>query len=194
MKYPLAITDKLCIGVKARDASLTGIVPSFHGYAHNHACQLDWHPLYIDGTGLEDFEECERTFSRTNELACVTRLATPYHRHQEINQYLMFHDFDKYAMTGWKFLVVTNVLCLIFCVGDFIYQNYRQALEIISLYMVDLKLLEVRTKTTSSDYDRFICKEREYLRALKKERPELDRGAEYIMLLDKLAKATYVTI
>lgn len=60
--------------------------------------------------------------------------------------------------------------------------------------MMDLKLLEVTTKTTSSDYDRFICEEREYLRALKKERPELDRGAEYIMLLDKLAKATYVTI
>lgn len=126
MKYPLAVTDKLlstygshvaigydimcafhvtlscsCVGVKARDASLTGVVLSFHGYAHNRACQLDWHPLYIDGTGLEDFEECERTFSRTNELACVTRLATPYHWHQEINQYLMFHDFDKYATTGW---------------------------------------------------------------------------------------------
>ena len=59
---------------------------------------------------------------------------------------------------------------------------------------MDLKLLEVTTKTTSSDYDRFICEEHEYLRALKKERPELDRGTEYIMLLDKLAKAMYVTI
>ena len=88
MKYLLAITNQLltnygshialgydimcafhvtlgCSSItkKACDASLTGIVLSFHGYAHNQACQLDWHPLHVDGTGLEDFEECERTFS-----------------------------------------------------------------------------------------------------------------------------------
>ena len=132
MKYPLAITNRLLtnygtrialgydimcafhvtlgrsdIAQKACDLSLTGVVPSFHGYAHNRACQLDWRPLHVEGTGLEDFEECERTFSRTNELAPVTRLATPYHRHQEINNFLMFHDFDKYVATGWYLLLLT---------------------------------------------------------------------------------------
>ena len=88
MKYPLAITnwpltnygsrialgyDIMCafhvmlgcsgIAEKAHKASLTGIVLSFHGYVHNRACQLEWHPLHVEGTGLEDFEECERTFS-----------------------------------------------------------------------------------------------------------------------------------
>ncbi|KAF7330598.1 hypothetical protein MSAN_02460000 [Mycena sanguinolenta] len=38
---------------------LRGIVPAFHGHAHNRACQLGWHPLYVDSVGLEDFEECE---------------------------------------------------------------------------------------------------------------------------------------
>ena len=28
--------------------------------------------MYVEGVGLEDFEECERTFSRSNELASVT--------------------------------------------------------------------------------------------------------------------------
>lgn len=125
MKYPLAVTDHLIntfgsdialgydimcafnvtldrssIGVKARDAGLVGVVPSFHGYAHNRGCQLDWHPLYTDGVGLEDFEECERTFSKSNELAMVTRFSTPYHRHQEINEFLFHHDLDKYATSG----------------------------------------------------------------------------------------------
>ena len=97
-----------CSGIteKARKASLTGVVPSFHGYAHN---QVEWHPLHVEGTGLEDFEECERTFSRTNELAPVTQLAMPYHRHQEINDFLMFHDFDKYMATGW-YLLLLNLI------------------------------------------------------------------------------------
>ena len=82
---------------------------------------------------------------------------------------------------------------LISSVGNFIYQNYRQALEILSLCTNDLKLLESKIKTSPSDYETFICEEREYLAALKKERPEIDKGAEYIMLLDKLTKATYVT-
>jgi hypothetical protein len=125
MKYPLAITDRLIdtygshialgydimcafnvtlacssIGDKARDAGLFGVVPSFHGYAHNHGCQLDWHPLYNEGIGLEDFEECERTFSKSNELAVVTRFSTQYHRHQEINEFLFHHDLDKYMTSG----------------------------------------------------------------------------------------------
>ncbi len=125
MKYPLVITDHLIntygprialgydimcafnvtlarssIGVKARDAGLVGVVPSFHGYAHNCDCQLGWHPLYTDGVGLEDFEECERTFSKSNELATVTRFATPYHRHQEINEFIVHHNIDKHVNSG----------------------------------------------------------------------------------------------
>lgn len=57
---------------------------------------------------------------------------------------------------------------------------------------MELRLLETRLKTTSSDYEKYICEEREYLKSLKKERPEVNMAAEYLVLLKKLEKATYV--
>ena len=56
--------------------------------------------MYMDGIGLEDFEECERTFAKLNELAAVTRLASQYHRHQHIDEHFAFHDQDKHAASG----------------------------------------------------------------------------------------------
>jgi hypothetical protein len=56
--------------------------------------------MYTEGVGLEDFEECERTFGKSNELAAVTRLASPYHRVQHIDEHFIFHDQDKHAMSG----------------------------------------------------------------------------------------------
>ena len=132
MKYPLAIVDRLlqmygldiCLGydimcafIKTLSRSvlgpktvafrLHGVVPSFHGHAHNRGCQLHWHPMYTEGVGLEDFEECERTFGKSNELAAVTRLASPYHRVQHIDEHFMFHDQDKHAASGISFGCIT---------------------------------------------------------------------------------------
>jgi hypothetical protein len=60
---------------------------------------------------------------------------------------------------------------------------------------VELKVLETKLKTTSCDYEKYICDEREYLKSLKKEHgPELNTAAEYIILLEKLKKAQYVMI
>ena len=125
MKYPLAILNRLLdvygfdiggaydiacgfgkivqwssLGKKAAEFRYQGIVPAFHGHAHNRGCQVNWHPMYMEGTGLEDFEECERTFSKSNELAPCTRLATAFHRHQKIEQHFAFHDVDKHAESG----------------------------------------------------------------------------------------------
>ena len=125
MKYPLAVINRLlelygsdiglsydimCAFIKTLEKSSLGakmvglrlheVVPAFHGHAHNRACQVLWHPLYIQGAGLEDFEECERTFSKSNELAGVTRLATPFHRHQQMDEHFFFHDEDKHASSG----------------------------------------------------------------------------------------------
>ena len=79
---------------------LHGVIPTFHGHAHNRGCQVKWHPTYVEGVRLEDFEECERTFCCSNELASFTRLATPYHRHQHIDEHFHFHDLDKHASSG----------------------------------------------------------------------------------------------
>ncbi|KAJ7778074.1 hypothetical protein B0H14DRAFT_3095842 [Mycena olivaceomarginata] len=102
MKYPLAIVAKLferygsdpgigydimcaffktllrsSLGHKTVGLRMRGVVPAFHGHAHNRTCQISWHPMYVEGAGLEDFEECERTFCLSNQLASCTRLSTP---------------------------------------------------------------------------------------------------------------------
>jgi hypothetical protein len=127
MKYPLAIVrrlldefgsdiglgyDIMCaffktllrssLGARVVALRLRGVVPAFHGHAYNRECQLGWHPLYIQGVGLEDFEECERTFARSNNLASVTRLASAFHRKQQIDEHFDFHDQDKHANSGFK--------------------------------------------------------------------------------------------
>ena len=125
MKYPLAIVNRLfnqygadiglgydifcafiktllrsSLGAKTVALRLQGVVPAFHGHAHNRACQVQWHPMYMEGVGLEDFEECERTFYKSNELASITRLATPFHRQQQIDEHFFFHDLNKHAASG----------------------------------------------------------------------------------------------
>lgn len=125
MKYPLAVVnylldtygvdlglgyDIMCafwktlsrssLGAKVTGMHLRGVVPAFHGHAHNRICQLGWHPLFVDGVGLEDFEECERTFAKSNHLATCTRFATPFHRQQQIDEHFYFHDQDKHAASG----------------------------------------------------------------------------------------------
>ncbi|KAF8503855.1 hypothetical protein BU17DRAFT_19906, partial [Hysterangium stoloniferum] len=50
-----------------------------YGHAYCRLCQIDWHPSYIQGSGLEDFETCERVFSRSNALASSTRHASVFH-------------------------------------------------------------------------------------------------------------------
>ncbi|KAK1218119.1 hypothetical protein PQX77_019197 [Marasmius sp. AFHP31] len=76
---------------------LQGVVPSFHGHAHNRKCQLDWHPMYLEGVGLEDSEESERTFSGSNKLASTTCLSNEFHWLQALLEYFAFHDEDKHA-------------------------------------------------------------------------------------------------
>ncbi|KAG1801749.1 uncharacterized protein BJ212DRAFT_1286438 [Suillus subaureus] len=39
------------LGPCAISLNLQMMVGAFHGHAHNRHCQLDWHPMYIDGTG-----------------------------------------------------------------------------------------------------------------------------------------------
>ena len=47
------------LGPHAKDLNLQVVVNAFHGFAHNHICQLQNHPLYLTGFGIEDLETCE---------------------------------------------------------------------------------------------------------------------------------------
>ncbi|KAK7017068.1 hypothetical protein VNI00_018708 [Paramarasmius palmivorus] len=171
MKYPLAVIhalitklgEKLGVGYDImcaffttmkrsdklrdliKDKHLIGVVPAFHGHAHNRKCQVSWHPQYIEGVGIEDFEECERTFARSNNLASITRLSTPFHRRQEILEHFSFHSEDKFANAG-----------------KFILANYRQALKCINDDAQALEALFAKLHITAQDCEQFLKDEREH--------------------------------
>jgi len=56
--------------------------------------------MYIPGTGLEDFETCERVFSQSNALASGICHASTFHHYQAIEEYFGFWDEEKYFMLG----------------------------------------------------------------------------------------------
>ncbi|KAL6307888.1 hypothetical protein BKA93DRAFT_726427 [Sparassis latifolia] len=194
MKYPLAIIDKLIkvygfnikvgydivcafakmlarssLGPSAAKAGVSGVVPTFHGHGHNRGCQVHWHPLYMTSVGKEDFKGCERCFSESNTVAPGMRLASPFHHHQVIEQFFEFWDEQKHIESG-----------------NFIYNNYKQALTIIEQDLEILNVLSQELKTGPADYERFLKKEQEYLSGLKVEPPELVRKINYMKTLKHL--------
>ncbi|KAG1719913.1 hypothetical protein EDB19DRAFT_1898598 [Suillus lakei] len=85
------------LGPCAQSLALRMMVGAFHGHAHNRKCQLNWHPMFITGTGHTEGEGCEHIFSSSNELAWSTRHASAFHQHQSIEEHFTFWDADKYA-------------------------------------------------------------------------------------------------
>ncbi|KAI6036166.1 hypothetical protein BKA83DRAFT_4040727, partial [Pisolithus microcarpus] len=57
------------LGPTIHALNLRLMVGAFHGHAHNHKCQLDWHLLYVCGTGHTKGEGCEHIFLASNTLA-----------------------------------------------------------------------------------------------------------------------------
>jgi hypothetical protein len=84
------------IGPRIQNLNLCFMVGSFHGHAHNRLCQLQWHPMYIEGVGNTDGEGCEHIFSASNELARSICHAMRFHRHQAIEEHFTFWNADKY--------------------------------------------------------------------------------------------------
>lgn len=86
------------LGERAKELEFRMMVGAFHGHAHNRGCQLQWHPLYMTGTGHSEGEGCEHVFSASNDVARGTRYASRFHRHQAIEEHFSFWDQDKYAL------------------------------------------------------------------------------------------------
>lgn len=218
MKYPLAIVDKLMrvlgvtvqvaydiacafmkilerssLGDRVQQQGLRGIVPAFHGHAHNRLCQVDWHPLYVAGSGKEDFEGCERVFSQSNALASTTRFSSPFHRHQAIDEFFKSWAFVKHAELGLYFN------SLLYCLtsantslANFIHNNYRQALKIVAEDSATLRELCTRLKLNDEDFEQYLQEERAYLKNLVAESPEVAFTVEYMEALLRLDGALYV--
>jgi hypothetical protein len=215
MKYAIAITNRvldrfgedvglaydiMCAFIKTLHNSslsdkvkknrLIGVVPAFHGHVHNRKCQVHWHPMFIEGAGTEDFKECERTFCGSNNLANVTRLATPFHRRQEILEYFQFHDLDKHISIGISFAHFPASNQEQF-VGRFFFQNYRDALDRIKHGELELAAKLRILKTTATQLEQNLEEERKYLdRVLEEEEnDEVAISAQYVTLLEKLETA-----
>jgi Kyakuja-Dileera-Zisupton transposase len=135
----------------------------------------------MEGVRLEDFEECEHTFYKSNELASITRLATPFHCQQQIDEHFFF-------MTLTSMLHQVSYLYPQLCIllGNFIFQNYCQELEQIQTSGEWLRILTSKLSTTSKDYKAYLKSEHKCLQDLCVEPPEVVKRAEYIDHLMKL--------
>lgn len=150
----------------------TWTIPAMHGYAHNRLCQLGHHPKYLDGTGLEDFETCERFFSSSNHCARTSRHSTRFHRHQIIDNFLTQWDEERFLN-----------------LGSFIYNNYRQALAVVAEYedFLPRAFAKCTPPLDPATFPQWIEEEREFLTGLAKE-PEMDTlRVEYVEALQILA-------
>ncbi|KII93196.1 hypothetical protein PLICRDRAFT_383096 [Plicaturopsis crispa FD-325 SS-3] len=188
-KYPLAITEKLLdafgdrlgggydigckfkttlnnssLGARARLLHHTSLVGAFHGHAHQRLCQLSHLATYVKGLGLEDLEGCERAFSQSNALAPAIRYASVFHRQQAIATYFEHHD---------NFEIYANLT-------TFLFNNYKQALDILSDGEVALPLAMANLNITDRQvFELWLAEEKEYLVGLQKEPEEETLQMEY---------------
>ncbi|KAJ7041670.1 hypothetical protein C8F04DRAFT_1252601 [Mycena alexandri] len=93
----------------AADNNFKALVGTFHGHAHNRCCQLSNLTTYVHGIGLEDWEGCEKFFSKSNALATM-RHATVFHRQQAITSYLKHADTAD-AYQGLSLLLASKYRC-----------------------------------------------------------------------------------
>ena len=70
--------------------------------------------------------------------------------------------------------------------GNFIFQNYRQALEIIQIDSPHLAELSRKLGVGEDDYENYLKSERDYLASLRSEPAEEQAQAEYMELLFEL--------
>ena len=155
MKYPLAAVSKLLevfskdlgggydIGCKFKTmlagSSIgpctelmchTCLMGTFHG----HICQLSHLTTYVEGLGIEDLKTCEHIFSKSNALrALATCYVSVFHWQQTITMYFQHNDdFETYANLSKYYLIMSCFSGTNSRAGEFLYNNYKQALDILS--------------------------------------------------------------
>lgn len=145
---------------------------AMHGWSHIRPCQCENHPLYLSDVGLSDLEDCERSFSRSNQVAPLTRHASKFHRHQFIDLHFQYMDWQRYQ-----------------ALGKFQYDNLRQAYRIIHENRELLREAERVHGYTGADYQRWLDEEKAYLLIVGKEPEEDVLTFGYLKALDSWQKA-----
>ncbi len=162
------------ISEKVREHRLSMSVNAFHGHAHNRRCQLKNHPLYRTVLGLEDLETCERVFSASNAVARVIRFASHFHWQQFLELHFKQWNEDRYADISRPVLFLPSFASRsILLSGKFLFNNYKQALKIITEFTPQLMAYKQSTGITDADIQRWPEDELKYLNDLQTE-PEVD--------------------
>jgi Kyakuja-Dileera-Zisupton transposase len=178
----LTTVAKSSISPATREQALQLVVPAFHGYAHNCACQLDHHPSYVVGFGLEDFEGCERIFSSSNFLARLTRHATHFHQHQSIDMRFSQWDENKYVELSKPVYVLATIGTDV-CPAMFLFNNCKQVDQILDEMPKAIAALESGKTPDECAYAAHLDAKQIYLASHKKE-PEADViTSKYISIL-----------
>lgn len=198
-KYPLAVVAKLMdtfgeglaggydigckfkttlanspLGAKAKELKHTCLVGAFHGHAHCRKCQL-WHlATYVKGLGLEDLEGCERAFSKSNALGGSTRHSSIFHRKQAVDKYFEHQDmFEVYQNLSTSFPINCQHKLMVPS-ANFLYNNYKQALDILDSAPVALaNSMEDLGVADTKTFEDWLEEEKTYILGLQKE-PEVE--------------------
>ncbi|KAF9240488.1 hypothetical protein BU15DRAFT_74070 [Melanogaster broomeanus] len=142
---------------KAKQCSLCLAVNTFHGHAHNRWCQLQNHPLYLKGFGLEDLETCELVFASSNAAAPLIRHTSHFHYIQYLDLHFCQWDADKYLELNDP--------------GKFLQNNYKQAIQLIADNTKDIEAYQLEylnAVALEPQWDTLAVKYVESLEKLKK--------------------------
>ncbi|KAJ7109052.1 hypothetical protein C8R43DRAFT_905012 [Mycena crocata] len=164
------------LGPLARAHKFRSLVGAFHGHGHNRRCQLCNLATYVMGVGLEDLEECETFFSKSNALAASTRYATRFHRQQAITTFLHYTDtFETYQSLS---LLLAN--------------KYKRALEVKSTAPALADAMRDLGVETTETFKEWLAREKEVLESLTREPLEETLQMEYYQKLVNLEEQTWV--
>lgn len=153
------------VGPVATEQKLHILVNAFHGWAHNRTCQLEYHPLYTLGFGLEDLEGMERIFSLSNLVAPLVRSASRFHWLQAYDLHFQQWDEDKYSNLCMSLPSSHTVQSLNYSKAIFLLNNYRQALRTILEYSPEVDRELRRLDLDRNTVQGWIQEELAYLRS-----------------------------
>ncbi|KAI6039370.1 hypothetical protein EDC04DRAFT_2867994 [Pisolithus marmoratus] len=141
---------------RAKDLNLQVVINAFHGFAHNHVCQLQNHLLYLAGFGIEDLETCEQVFANSNSTAALIHHASLFHW----TQFLDLH-FDQW-------------------------DSDNSSLGIIWKYEPELKDFQSSHNISDKDFISWCHEELNYLKNCSQEPDSMMLAVKYVEVLQKL--------
>ncbi|KAJ7787126.1 hypothetical protein B0H14DRAFT_3095486 [Mycena olivaceomarginata] len=155
------------LGPLAAKNNFKSVVGAFHGLGHGRLCSICNMSMYVNGMGLEDCENCESYFAKSNALASITRYSTVFHRQQAIATYMKHTDLCD-AYQGLT-IVIGN--------------KYRRALKMkrgLPALQEAMRSLNVPTRDV---FEAWLEQEKRFLRLLTKEPLQETQEMEYYQKL-----------